>query len=516
MLSESFPTLWTRQSSTEIKEYHRPRTKDSCQPSDGMAMNNVLNTVSAKVRQTVLDFLQAFDAQNIHVSPEDVHHYLGLCERMPGLEKLRIKCKEVLLSHLDIHTAIYMLCLSSEYHLEELRKESMSVISQHLEYFLKEPSFTTLNAEQMIGIIDLRMKMFGDIDTCYCAIVTWSELDPDSRKNDFQKMLTYIGKNNGSTKIDHDQSRQKEYQYQLLFSTRWKKNKCKLTVRVDDITRNKTYQTDCKNRNGSSIDISLNYAVCCHQLKNDKSHPPYVIVTGGADVLHGRRTLVCDLINNKWKIKGKMTFSRQNHSLCSVKNRVYAIGGYANTNNDIQLVRQVEEFNLTTNTWQVVASLPLPVYSCACISIENLIYIIGGKDEQGNDVTAVQVFDIEQRDVISATHLPFASSGGQAEFVDESIYYASSNGQLVRIDPSTLYTKLLVSQPRSSRNFAMYARDSHLVFTYFAANRWLTNAYNVCTNSWMPHSDRMPRDVGARGKNIVTYPSYCNHVPFCD
>ena len=481
-----------------------------------MATNNSLNTVPTNVRETIVYFLQADDVQDLNISPDDVHHYLGVCQCIPGLDKLKHKCQGILLSSLDIHSAIYMMCLSFDYNLQDLKRGSMSVISEHLQLFLTEPSFTTLNAEQMIEIIDLRIKMFGDSDICYRAAITWLEVEPVHRKDDFQKMLDFIGHKNGPTKKPQISLRRKEYQYQLLFSTLWKKNKCKLTVQVYDITYNKAYQSDCKNESGYPIDISANYAVCCHQLQHDNSNPPYIIVTGGADTLHRRRTLVCDLISSKWKIKRHMEYSRQNHFLCSANNRVYSIGGYSKADNYIELVRQVEEFDLTANTWRVVACLPLPVYSCTCVAFENLIYIIGGKDKHDNDVTAVQVFDIDKHKITVATNLPFSVSGGQAEVMDGKIYFAANNGKFLRINPSTFDTTGLAWQLRTSRNLIMSAGDRCLVVSCCEDEPSVIYSYDVSANTWTRYRDWVHNDSSVYGKNIVTYPFDCKHIPFCD
>ncbi|XP_055350089.1 kelch-like protein 17 [Paramacrobiotus metropolitanus] len=68
----------------------------------------------------------------------------------------------------------------------------------------------------------------------------------------------------------------------------------------------------------------------------------------------------------------------------SLNGRVYAVGGY---NEEDEPMAAVEFYDLEKNTWQPVAGLPLPLGHFAMVATNNRLYVFGGRSTWGGTFT---------------------------------------------------------------------------------------------------------------------------------
>jgi hypothetical protein len=69
---------------------------------------------------------------------------------------------------------------------------------------------------------------------------------------------------------------------------------------------------------------------------------------------------------------------RYNFGATEANGKLYALGGYKSTSSDSAL-SSIEEYELSSNTWTVKGELPAPRSSCAAVSWQGRVYVVGGK-----------------------------------------------------------------------------------------------------------------------------------------
>lgn len=76
-----------------------------------------------------------------------------------------------------------------------------------------------------------------------------------------------------------------------------------------------------------------------------------------------------------WTAMANMPTARAQHVVATVKNKIYAIGGYSFTSG---YLNKVEEYNPATNTWITKANMPTARANAAIAVVNNIIYVMGG------------------------------------------------------------------------------------------------------------------------------------------
>jgi N-acetylneuraminic acid mutarotase len=82
-----------------------------------------------------------------------------------------------------------------------------------------------------------------------------------------------------------------------------------------------------------------------------------------------------DPVRNTWKTLAPMPTARGFFGLAVADDLIYAIAGRVMTDS-----APVEVYDPINNSWTVTDSLPDRVNRCACVSVENKIYLIGGEE----------------------------------------------------------------------------------------------------------------------------------------
>ncbi|KAK3097590.1 hypothetical protein FSP39_011205 [Pinctada imbricata] len=464
----------------------------------------ILQTLPRHVQHNVLWYLTSFDHGEPDIAVEDVHHYLQISAVLSGLERLRSQCEVVLLNNLTAENAIYMLHEGEKHGLRRLEKESIYAISQHLRSIAYQPEFLTLEKHQIQSIIEHHpgdeslLKQFAGIwDQVFGTETAKPIGSPKSDESDFEQTQQH-----GDSCVRR---------FGLSFMTNEKHH---LQVAVRDFSTHQVYTTNCTNEVGKVVKVSPNFTACVIQVT--ESDPPHIFITGGAD--DNRLTLECDIVRGKWKRRKSMTWGREGHVLCTLNNTIYAIGGFRRKGDERHLVRDIEKYDCEKKTWSSMTSLATPVYSCAAVSVGCKIFIIGGKNALGSEVNEIQVLDTEKGTLSVFNGLPQNCAIGKAILMNNAIFFASTAGHLIRIDPCTMYIQNLKPQPQTSNNFALFSAEDYLVITYHGDN----GSKEVCTYKYMPDKwssiDRYTDKHAFRvyGHCTVMYPKQIMQVPFCD
>lgn len=146
----------------------------------------------------------------------------------------------------------------------------------------------------------------------------------------------------------------------------------------------------------------------------------FVYISGGHDYQIGpyRKNLLCyDYRTDVWEEKRPMITARGWHSMCTLQDNIYSIGG---SDDNIETMARfdilsVESYSPQCNQWTRVAPL-LQANSESGVAVwEGKIYILGGYSwEETVFSKTVQVYDREKNKWYKGTDLPKAIAGVSA------------------------------------------------------------------------------------------------------
>uniref|UniRef100_G1P284 Kelch-like protein 36 n=3 Tax=Myotis TaxID=9434 RepID=G1P284_MYOLU len=146
----------------------------------------------------------------------------------------------------------------------------------------------------------------------------------------------------------------------------------------------------------------------------------FVYISGGHDYQIGpyRKNLLCyDHRTDVWEERRPMTTARGWHSMCSLEDRIYSIGGSDDSVESMERfdVLGVEAYSPQCNQWTRVAPL-LHANSESGVAVwEGRIYILGGYSWENTAFSkTVQVYDHEKDKWSKGTDLPKAIAGVSA------------------------------------------------------------------------------------------------------
>ncbi|XP_060072387.1 kelch-like protein 24a [Ylistrum balloti] len=185
------------------------------------------------------------------------------------------------------------------------------------------------------------------------------------------------------------------------------------------------------------FDVGFDFAVCSEGLN--------IFVSGGTS--HKKVLLRYDGEMNKWDKMGEMPHGRQRHCMAIVRNTLYVLGGYDTAKSSPY--QHIDLFDLATLRWVTGGRkhhMAIPVRSASCAVLGQIIYVVGGFDSRGNQISRVQYFNA--KDKYSGEEyqvLPEeANSKYQAVVVSDKLYIVSKNGEVFQYDPGADHRPFVV------------------------------------------------------------------------
>ena len=150
-----------------------------------------------------------------------------------------------------------------------------------------------------------------------------------------------------------------------------------------------------------------------------------------------------DPITNRWTVKAPMPSPRKSLSLGVVNDILYAVGGICCGCCELEgkILRTVEAYDPTTNTWTPKAPLPAPRAGFAVGVANQVLYAVGGfkgggAEGSGIAISVVETYDPTRNVWTTKTSLPvdwFPAGLG----VVKGILYAVGGWKRVQVAPDT-------------------------------------------------------------------------------
>lgn len=133
-----------------------------------------------------------------------------------------------------------------------------------------------------------------------------------------------------------------------------------------------------------------------------------------------------------WQFKAPMSVARTGVSAVVLDDLVYVMGGLDAQGNVLDLV---ERYDPDTNTWQSAPKLRTPRFNATAVVFEDNIYLIGGQDSLGNALKKVEVFVSDENDWESFDNLQDEREGPAAIVLNGEVYVmGGSNGSANILD----------------------------------------------------------------------------------
>ena len=138
--------------------------------------------------------------------------------------------------------------------------------------------------------------------------------------------------------------------------------------------------------------------------------------------------VVYDPATDTWTKAQSMNHARCSAAIDVVNGKIYAIGGLGRSQIESQLdvyLASVEVFNPKTNQWRERIEMPAPKALHTASVIDGKIYVIGGyfaKDNEFKKLSTIAVYDPKTDRWTQEQDLPVGKWGHKTEVIDGQVY----------------------------------------------------------------------------------------------
>ncbi|XP_063244711.1 uncharacterized protein LOC134545858 isoform X3 [Bacillus rossius redtenbacheri] len=286
--------------------------------------------------------------------------------------------------------------------------------------------FVSLSAPKLVEFISSDDLMAEKEETVFQAVIRWYSHDPDSRKQDFHKVLEHVRLPLLSPYFLHDcvesqavvrdspecqQLVEEAKMYHLLpdrrmelQSSRTKPRRNAETIQVivavggedDKVVLRSVECYDTVSRTWRAL-ACLPFAVSKHGLVASGKNTLYLAGGEFPDGSASRSMWRYDPVLDVWQEMAPMLVPRSELGLALLDGNVYAVGGWEGSFR----LDTVERYNPETNSWHFIPQMRIAVTSPAVVSHDGMLYVTGvlcgctggAVLEDGDGIELVQRYD---------------------------------------------------------------------------------------------------------------------------
>lgn len=144
---------------------------------------------------------------------------------------------------------------------------------------------------------------------------------------------------------------------------------------------------------------------------------------------------------------------------------------------------------------------------------------VGGKNNKGEDVSAIQVFDVDHKTVKILGYLPEELSGGRAVVVGHSIYIVSEQRHCMKYCTEKNHSVVLKEMPQNRTKFGMFVKEKKIfVIGGIDENQQPSEhdlVYSISENTWTRIECKGEKFQGLSSQCIVKVPTDVQFYPLC-
>ncbi|OCT97400.1 kelch-like protein 23 [Xenopus laevis] len=389
------------------------------------------------------------------------------------LQKAKMRCAGFLANELRVSNCLGMMTYSQQYNCSELYSSALNVALTHFsELYNNAEEFIQLDKESLFKLLQNSDLYVPAEDTVFDAVMKWVMEDP-VREKDFEDLiaqvrLCFLSLTFLDILVKRSQRGGLQDTYsRLLKNLNAKPPKTWTTIDETMSTSRKfdtLYVLGGKHEKDQQdlfmfLPKTSTWRACTPlQRKNLTQYAVttvgnLLIVTGGyfrGDFVWYSIdwVLIYDSSQNSWTDGPPMKMSRNCHCAVAVGFHLYALGG----STDEGVTADVEMLDLAVLKWESRHPLLRPVERAAASSSGTKVYVICGRDENGDVYSGIQQLNTETNewDVISYSPLPRYDLC--AAILNEILY--TIGGQTLRFDLATKEW-LVLSEECLNRKFFM-------------------------------------------------------------
>ena len=382
----------------------------------------------------------------------------SLCER----------CESVLEPYIDLDNCIDIFKLSLIHSWDKIRKRTFKTILKHFMELRKTDAFMRLDAYELIQIIkDDNLTVNAEEDVLDTVFEWSSRGDSESRRKKLGQIMhnVRLGHVSAERLASLKTSDSPVFDNHLAQKAIDEATHCKLLpARRHEATSLVTQLRTC-----SPFDEVLVVLGGCMSM-----HPPYkrchdvlafsfanqkwykleslpfdpgiefstcsygndIYLTGG-----GSRTqtfLKYRADKNKWKIGKPLCQGRRRHVMVALTNSLYVLGGYDHRLSEgNRMLASVEKYDMSEDSWEEVAKLPIPVSSFSTAVSGEKILLFGGEKNDKTDTGAIQCFDPRTNECTKISALSVISKLTKAVTLGKRIFIIFFSGKIVEYNATS-------------------------------------------------------------------------------
>lgn len=478
-------------------------TKCVCdQPSACTRAVDLCRALSMQSRSMIQEYFCTGSINEDQLQYKHIPEFLLISQSIKGLSHLKRVCATKLMHNLHKENMFEIFEMADTYELQEVSKKCADEIVKYINEVKDTSQFLALRNSQMKELV--RSRSSQEKLLIRDAVDKWWQCDSMRRG----EVYTYL-RDKIAGKVFHSDSWSGRdcSIYLFMFSMTKSGDKTCPVAYVYNINCGTVYSVEL----ADTWDLLTMYSSCC--IQPSATDPPYIFVSGRGP--KSVKLLQCDVIMNKWKVCASMKYPRCNHAMEKVGEKVYILGGKM----DGKHVSYIEKFDHKKNAWSVVGDLKWNVCSPLTIAYKKKIFLFGGKNNEGEDVSAIQVFDVEEKNVKVLGYLPVECSGGRAVIIGHSVYIVTEQTHCIKYCTEKNKCTLLKEQPERRLMFGLYLKEKHLFVTggLNDQNESLDYdlIYSTSENVWTKVDHKREKWQGVSGQCIVKVPSHIQFHPLC-
>ena len=480
-----------------------PSAKCVCdQPSSCTSAVHLCRALSIQSRGVLQEYFCTGQINEDLLQYKNIPEFLSISHSINGLSHLKRACTAKLLQNLTRENVFKIYDLADSYDLQEVIKRCADEIVNNLNEVKDSSQFLALRNSQMKALVRSRCNI--DKLLLRDAVYEWWQCDTVRRGEIYRYLRDKIA---GKVFQSDTWSSRDGKVYLLMFSVRKSGDQTCAVVHVKNIAYEKSYTVQLKD----NLDITNICASCCVQ--SSETDPPYVFLSGRGS--KSTKFLECDVIMNKWKVCPNMKFLRTNHAMVNMNDKIFVLGGKTEERN----VPEIEEYDYRKSIWSVVGDLKWNVHSPLSVVYKKKIYLFGGKNNNGEDVSAIQVFDVDHKTVKILGYLPEELSGGRTVVVGHSIYIVSEQRHCMKYCTEKNHSVVLKEMPQNRTKFGMFVKEKKIfVIGGIDENQQASEhdlVYSISENTWTRIECKGEKFQGLSGQCIVKVPTDVQFYPLC-
>lgn len=357
-----------------------------------------LKEIGASAMEKVLEFIYTGEVEIDLASAQD----LVMAADYLNIPALKLNASAVLETSIDVSNCLSLQQFSTKYDCVRLKESCAFFINQNFSQVAKSEGFEALSFESLIDLFRRdELSVVNESEVLHSAI-SWVKYDLHAREKLLPDVLKHV-------RFAHIP---KSHLVDIVNSeTLLQRN----AICVDLLPNNPAGTTSI-------------YALGASQTPRTGPLEIVVILTGGKSVSRyglQKNFLAFRPSRDSWVTLPDLHLPRHSHGVAVCEGSLYITGGVCG---NIAAHHHVCRFSPRRNKWRCdVSDLPYPVSCSAVVSLQNKLFVIGGRDKCNNTLTKTQCYNPRrnQWDCVADMNIPRESHC--ATVLNDAIYVISGD-----------------------------------------------------------------------------------------